>query len=282
MKSLTDIQMLRDERKAWLKADQTVGFVPTMGNLHDGHLQLVRAAKAECDVVVVSIFVNPMQFGKNEDLDNYPRTIEADKEKLASLGVDAVFLPSTAEMYPRGLDQQTFVEVPGISSILCGASRPGHFRGVATIVSKLFNMVQPDVAFFGEKDYQQLQVIRLMAKDLSMNLRIVGIPTEREHDGLAMSSRNGYLAACEREVAPSLYGYLLAVKRAIMNGQRNYAELEKRFAEEIDAAAFRTDYLAIRDASDLSEPDKNTSKLVVLVAAYLGTTRLIDNIYFDL
>ena len=187
MKSLTTVEDLRAQRSAWVQAGKTVGFVPTMGNLHNGHMQLVRAAKAECDIVVVSIFVNPMQFGKNEDLDNYPRTLDADKEKLESLGVDAVFLPSVAEMYPRGLEQQTFVEVPGISSILCGESRPGHFRGVATIVCKLFNMVSPDTAFFGEKDFQQLLIIRRLVRDLDLEVDIIGVPTVRESGFFSIS-----------------------------------------------------------------------------------------------
>ena len=282
MKKITTVDELRVLRKDCFINQQTVGFVPTMGNLHDGHLQLVKAAKARSDIVVVSIFVNPMQFGANEDLDSYPRTLEADMEKLSALEVDALFLPSVNEMYPRGLAQQTFVEVPDISQILCGASRPGHFRGVATIVCKLFNMVSPDVACFGEKDYQQLQVIRLMAKDLSMNLDIVGIPTEREASGLAMSSRNGYLSEVEREIAPTLYQTLKAIRQAIVAGERNYTTLETRFSVQLDKAGFKTDYLVIRNATDLTPASKNTPRLVILVAAYLGSTRLIDNLSFDL
>lgn len=282
MKKITTVDELRELRKDSFINQRTVGFVPTMGNLHNGHLQLVRAAKARCDIVVVSIFVNPMQFGANEDLDSYPRTLEADMEKLRELAVDALFLPSVDEMYPRGLAQQTFVEVPDISAILCGASRPGHFRGVATIVCKLFNMVSPDVAFFGEKDYQQLQVIKLMAKDLSMDLNIVGIPTERESSGLAMSSRNGYLSQAEHNIAPMLYQTLKAMRQAIMDGERNFASLETRFAAQIDKAGFKTDYLVIKNAADLTPASVDTSQLVILVAAYLGSTRLIDNLYVDL
>ena len=282
MKSLTTVNDLRALRSEWNKQGKIVGFVPTMGNLHDGHIKLVHAAKAKCDVVVVSIFVNPMQFGKNEDLDNYPRTLDADKAKLEAAGVAAVFLPSVAEMYPRGLEQQTFVEVPGISEILCGASRPGHFRGVATIVCKLFNMVAPDIAFFGEKDFQQLQVIRLMARDLSMNLDIVGVPTEREASGLAMSSRNGYLTDGERELAPQLYKLLSEMKSSILAGDNDYAALTEAFVGKINLAGFKTDYLAVKDATDLSEANAETTSLVILVAAYMGTTRLIDNIYFSL
>ncbi|MEQ5806419.1 pantoate--beta-alanine ligase [Alteromonas sp. NFXS44] len=281
MKSLTTVEDLRVQRSAWVQAGKTVGFVPTMGNLHNGHMQLVRAAKAECDIVVVSIFVNPMQFGKNEDLDNYPRTLDADKEKLENLGVDAVFLPSVAEMYPRGLEQQTFVEVPGISSILCGESRPGHFRGVATIVCKLFNMVSPDTAFFGEKDFQQLQVIRLMAKDLSMGLSINGVPTERETSGLAMSSRNGYLTAHEREIAPVIYQQLCDMKAAILAGETDFKSLISTVSAHINKSGFRTDYLAVKNAADLTDATAASTEFVILIAAYLGSTRLIDNIHFS-
>lgn len=282
MKSLTTVNDLRTLRSEWNKQGKVVGFVPTMGNLHNGHIQLVRAAKAKCDVMVVSIFVNPMQFGKNEDLDNYPRTLDADREKLEAEGVAAVFLPSVAEMYPRGLEQQTVIDVPGISDILCGASRPGHFRGVATIVCKLFNMVAPDIAFFGEKDFQQLQVIRQMVKDLSMNLRIVGVATEREASGLAMSSRNGYLTAAERETAPQLYKLLSAMKADVLAGKNDYTALTESYVNKINLAGFRTDYLAIKDATDLTDAHADTVNLVILVAVYLGSTRLIDNIYFSL
>ena len=191
MQVVDNIAALRALTREWKRDGNTVGFVPTMGNLHQGHLKLVKRAKAHNSKVVVSIFVNPLQFGQNEDLDAYPRTIEEDKQKLIEAGVDAVFMPSVRDMYPRGLDHQTFVEVPDISNILCGASRPGHFRGVATVVSKLFNMVHPDDAFFGEKDFQQLQVIRLMAQDLSTGIVIHGVETERDATGLALSSRNG-------------------------------------------------------------------------------------------
>ncbi|KTF05237.1 pantothenate synthetase [marine sediment metagenome] len=215
MKVLDSISALRDTVNTWRRHGETVGFVPTMGNLHDGHLKLVKKAKAHNDKVVVSIFVNPMQFGANEDLDAYPRTIEEDKAKLIAVGADAVFLPSVAEMYPAGLDAQTFVEVPGISDSHCGASRPGHFRGVATVVTKLFNMVQPDDAFFGEKDFQQLQVIRALARDLSMAVKVHGVPTEREASGLAMSSRNGYLTESEKATASAIFEEMQRVKASI-------------------------------------------------------------------
>ncbi|QJR81434.1 pantoate--beta-alanine ligase [Alteromonas pelagimontana] len=279
MESISDIHVLRETRRDWQMQNKVIGFVPTMGNLHNGHLQLVREAKAQCDIVVVSIFVNPMQFGANEDLDAYPRTLEADKEKLATLNVDVVFTPTISQMYPRGLEQQTFVEVPGISSMICGASRPGHFRGVATIVCKLFNMVQPNKAFFGQKDFQQLRVIKLMVQDLSMNLEVYGVPTEREVDGLAMSSRNGYLNAEQRCLAPQLYKVMTALKKEIEEGRRqDYPALSQEYCSKLDAAGFKTDYVEIRNASTLQQPSVEDSELVILIAAFVGKTRLIDNI----
>ena len=235
MKVVDSISTLRHTVNAWRRNGESVGFVPTMGNLHDGHLKLVKKAKAHNDNVVVSIFVNPMQFGANEDLDAYPRTIEEDKAKLISVGADAVFLPSVAEMYPAGLDAQTFVEVPGISDSHCGASRPGHFRGVATVVTKLFNMVQPDDAFFGEKDFQQLQVIRALARDLSMAVTIHGVPTEREASGLAMSSRNGYLSEEEKATASAIYEEMQRIKAGIEGGNINFSELEVSMVANLEA-----------------------------------------------
>ncbi|RDV24207.1 pantoate--beta-alanine ligase [Alteromonas aestuariivivens] len=278
MQVIETIQALRSQRQQWQQGNQKVGFVPTMGNLHNGHLQLVKAAKAQCDTVVVSIFVNPMQFGANEDLSTYPRTIEEDKARLEALGVDAVFLPPVAEMYPRGLDQQTFVEVPGISEMLCGASRPGHFRGVATIVCKLFNMVQPDKAFFGQKDYQQLQVIRLMVKDLSLPVEIHGIATERESDGLAMSSRNGYLSAQQRALAPRLHLLMQELKGELISGRRDFAALTEHYSRQLNQSGFRTDYVEVRNAENLMPATSSDTRMVILIAAYLGTTRLIDNL----
>lgn len=278
MLNLTTISDLRDARKNWRQAAKTVGFVPTMGNLHNGHLQLVREAKKHCDVVVVSIFVNPMQFGANEDLDAYPRTLEADQQKLMALGVDALFLPTAAIMYPKGLEQQTFVEVPGISDVVCGASRPGHFRGVATVVTKLFNMVQPDRAFFGEKDYQQLQVIKALVEDLSMDIEIYGVPTEREGSGLALSSRNGYLSEEQRHIAPLLSQLMQALRDDIIKGQRDYAALESHYTARLNEAGFRTDYVSVRHATTLQSAASEDKHVVILIAAYLGTTRLIDNL----
>ncbi|MCW8109240.1 pantoate--beta-alanine ligase [Alteromonas ponticola] len=280
MQIITTLAELRAWRKALYQQNKQVGFVPTMGNLHEGHLQLVQAARAQCDVVIASIFVNPMQFGENEDLDAYPRTLDADKTKLIAHHVDALFLPSVPEMYPRGIQQQTFVEVPGISDIICGTSRPGHFRGVATVVSKLFNMVQPDQAFFGEKDFQQLQVIKTMVKDLSMDILIQAVATERETDGLAMSSRNGYLNEMERKNAPNVYLALKSIRIAVEAGERDYRTLEANAKAFLDNKGFKTDYVTIRNADTLAEAHPADTNLVVLVAAYLHTTRLIDNLHF--
>jgi len=278
MKVIDSISTLRQTVNAWRRNGESVGFVPTMGNLHDGHLKLVKKAKAHNDNVVVSIFVNPMQFGANEDLDAYPRTIEEDKAKLISVGADAVFLPSVAEMYPAGLDAQTFVEVPGISDSHCGASRPGHFRGVATVVTKLFNMVQPDDAFFGEKDFQQLQVIRALARDLSMAVTIHGVPSEREASGLAMSSRNGYLSKEEKATASAIYEEMQRVKAGIEGGNIDFSELEGAMVANLEAKGFKKDYCQVVNASTFKAATANDKELVLLVAMFMGKTRLIDNL----
>lgn len=277
MQQLTSLEELR----AW-RAQLTgrVALVPTMGNLHEGHLKLVDRAKQLADHVVVSIFVNPMQFGANEDLDNYPRTFAADCMALAERGAHAVFAPTVADVYPRGLTQQTFIEVPGISDILCGASRPGHFRGVATVVAKLFNMVQPQVAIFGEKDFQQLQVIRLMTHDLSLPVDVVGMPTERAADGLALSSRNGYLSVEQRAIAPVLYKVLQHIAKRVQQGISAHTVLQEAKLT-IEQAGFRLDYLALHRRDDLAPASDNDTELVVLVAAFLGSTRLIDNLQFS-
>lgn len=282
MQTISEIMTLRERRRKWQIKGQSIAFVPTMGNLHQGHLSLVEAAKASADIVVVSIFVNPLQFGPDEDLDAYPRTLKADKEKLESLGVDVLFLPTVQDIYPRGLEQQTFVEVPGISYMICGASRPGHFRGVATIVCKLFNMVQPNKAFFGEKDYQQLQVIRAMVQDLSMNLEIHGVPTEREANGLAMSSRNGYLSTEQKQHAGILYATLQTFAKQVQEGRRDFGKLIKTHKETLIGSGFKPDYLEIRDAVNLLHPSYEDTELVILAAAFVGKTRLIDNIRFTI
>lgn len=282
MQTLSNITSLREKRREWQLSGQRIAFVPTMGNLHAGHLSLVKEAKANAHIVVVSIFVNPLQFGAEEDLDNYPRTLAEDSAQLAALGVDILFTPSVKDIYPRGLEQQTFVEVPGISYMICGASRPGHFRGVATIVSKLFNMVQPNIAFFGEKDYQQLQVIKAMVTDLSMNVEVVGVPTKRHTDGLAMSSRNGYLTDEERAIAPTIAQVLTHIKTQIESGNRKFSQLVTEGNATLEAAGFKPDYIEIREASTLQTASFEDKELVILGAAFLGKTRLIDNFQIHL
>ena len=277
MITLDSIAALRTQVDAWRRGGN-VAFVPTMGNLHQGHLALVRAARSMADRVVVSIFVNPLQFGAGEDFASYPRTLEADSAMLMGEGADLLFAPGPEIMYPRPQEEQTRVEVPGLSELLCGHTRPGHFVGVATVVCKLFNMVQPDIALFGKKDYQQLMVIRRMAEDLAMPVRVVGMDTVREASGLAMSSRNGYLTEQERAVAPILYRVLTGLAAELRRGSEDYAGLQAQAAIELDENGFRTDYIAVRRADDLAEPAPGEPRLVVLAAAYLGRARLIDNI----
>jgi pantoate--beta-alanine ligase len=278
MLSHSTLDELRASVGTWRKGGERIAFVPTMGNLHAGHLKLVAEARRRADRLVVSIFVNPMQFGEGEDFDAYPRTLEEDRSKLIAAGVDLLFTPSVSAIYPSGSQRQTRVEVPGLSDILCGASRPKHFVGVATIVCKLFNMVQPDLAVFGEKDYQQLMVIRRMVADLAIPIEIVGSSTVREDDGLAMSSRNGYLNAEQRAKAPLLYRTLQSTAEAIQAGRRDYASLEEAAVKSLGEAGFSPDYYAIRRAQDLEPPGEPEESLVILAAAYLGTTRLIDNL----
>jgi pantoate--beta-alanine ligase len=282
MQIISDIPVLREQRRVWQANAKIIAFVPTMGNLHQGHLNLVREAKKHADVVVVSIFVNPMQFGPDEDLDAYPRTLDDDAALIDELGVSVLFVPKVSDIYARGLEQQTFVEVPGISYMICGASRPGHFRGVATIVCKLFNMVQPNLAFFGEKDFQQLQVIKAMVTDLSMNLRVIGVNTTRESDGLAMSSRNQYLNPQQRALAPILYQQLNLIADAIEHGRRDFSALVAKCKAQLVEQGFNPDYIEIRNAESLLPPGHEDTDLVILAAAFLGKTRLIDNIQIQL
>lgn len=281
MKFIETLSTLRETRQQWRQAQLRVAFVPTMGNLHDGHIELVRQARQRADVVIVSIFVNPMQFGANEDLDAYPRTLDADKAKLEAEGVEALFFPAASDIYPRGLNEQTFVEVPGISELWCGASRPGHFRGVATIVCKLFNMVQPDVACFGEKDFQQLQVIRTMVEDLSLPIEIVGIPTRRQADGLALSSRNGYLTESERKQATQIYATMNAMRDALCNRIASQATIINQAVSQLEGAGFKRDYVAVCNARTLQPAKDTDTDLVILIAAFMGKTRLIDNLHFS-
>ncbi|MFN4340521.1 MAG: pantoate--beta-alanine ligase [Azonexus sp.] len=259
-----------------LKHCGRIVFVPTMGNLHAGHISLMEQARAHGDTVVASIFVNRLQFGPNEDFDKYPRTFEADCEKLAAAGVDVLFAPTEADLYPE--PQEYFIEPPGIQNVLDGEFRPGHFRGVATVVTKLFNCVQPAAAVFGKKDYQQLMVIRNMTRQLALPIDIIGGETVRAADGLALSSRNGYLSEAERAEAPRLYRVLNAIRDALRQGETDIARLEKSAIAQLDAAGWKTDYVAVRQQSDLAMPKGVDVPLVVLGASRLGATRLIDNI----
>lgn len=271
------------ELRAFLdsRSHQRVGFVPTMGNLHAGHCQLVTLAKNHADLVVVSIFVNPLQFGVNEDFGSYPRTLQADCEKLEAVGADVVFAPAVEEMYPdfdgHDLHQQMVIQPPPLADDLCGASRPGHFAGVATVVAKLFNMVKPQVAVFGKKDYQQLMVIRALVRQLNFDIQIVAGETVREPSGLAMSSRNGYLSAAEKNQAAQLQQQLLRIKQALLDGRRDYAGLCEQAGFELKQQGWQVDYVDIRRQQSLTLPDAQTTDWVILVAARLGKTRLIDN-----
>jgi len=269
---------LRTRVAQWRRDGQSVAFVPTMGNLHAGHGSLVRRASGLARRVVVSVFVNPLQFGPNEDFGAYPRTPEEDRALLESLGVDVLFVPEVDDIYPRGQETTARVHVPGLEDILCGAFRPGHFMGVATVVTKLLNLVQPDVALFGEKDFQQLMIIRRAATDLCMPMEIVGVPTTREPDGLAMSSRNRYLSADERRLAPRIYAELERARVAIESGARDYAAIEDAGLQALRTAGFRPDYFSVRDAATLSLPEPASRELVVLTAARIGRARLIDNV----
>lgn len=262
----------------WRKARETIALVPTMGNLHAGHISLVDKARELGECVAVSIFVNPLQFGPSEDFEKYPRTLEADTQLLKKAGVDVVFAPSAQDLYPGGYPPATTVSVAGaLTEILCAPFRPGHFTGVATVVNILFNVVAPDVAIFGEKDYQQLAVIRRMTTDLGLAIRVVGAPTLRDPDGLAMSSRNQYLSDEERKRAARLYATLQWVGQQLQAGRRDFAALSQEGQGRLVKAKFNPQYLDIRTA-DLDPPAESTRNFVVLTAAYLGTTRLIDNL----
>jgi len=278
MRTVHTIAELRAQVATWRRAGERVAFVPTMGNLHRGHIHLVERARERAPRTVASVFVNPTQFGPNEDYAGYPRTLEDDARQLAAAELDVLFAPTVAEMYPRPLDDMTQVTVPELSGVLCGASRPIHFRGVATVVSKLFNMVQPDVALFGEKDWQQLIVIRRLVADLDFPIEIVGVPTVREADGLALSSRNGYLTAEERAIAPVLYATLTACAERVRAGERDYERLADEAKARLSAAGFRPDYFEIRRAHDLRLPADGGADLRILAAAWLGRARLIDNL----
>ncbi len=269
---------LRDTLDVWRHHDDHVALVPTLGNLHMGHSSLVDTAREHAERVVVSVYVNPTQFGPDEDYEDYPRTLERDTRRLRKVGADVLFVPEDDTIYPFGHDCATIVSVPGLTENFCGAHRPGHFDGVTTVVARLFALVQPDVAIFGQKDYQQQLVIRFMAEDLSLPIRIVTAPTVRADDGLAMSSRNAYLTDEERPVAPRLYETLQAIGTELQNGKRDFAALEATGLEKLKASGFRVDYLAVRRAENLAVPDRDCDELVVLAAAWLGRARLIDNV----
>lgn len=271
------LPLLRQHIRRLRQEGKRVALVPTMGNLHDGHMKLVDEAKARADVVIVSIFVNPMQFDRPDDLVRYPRTLQEDCEKLNKRKVDYIFAPAVEEIYPQGLEGQTYVDVPGLSTMLEGASRPGHFRGVSTIVSKLFNLIQPDIACFGEKDFQQLALIRKMVADMSYDIEIVGVPIIRAKDGLALSSRNSYLTAEQRKIAPGLHNVMNSIAEKLIAGNRELQEIIAIAEQELNEKGFRADDIQIRDADTLQELTETSKRAVILAAAWLGQARLIDN-----
>lgn len=277
MQVIRSKEELREILAAWRHHDEHVALVPTMGNLHQGHVSLVDLARQHAERVVVSVYVNPTQFGPGEDFAEYPRTFERDTRRLRKVRADVLFAPDDAAVYPFGFDVATIISVPGLTENFCGASRPGHFDGVTTVVARLFALVQPDVAVFGQKDYQQQLVIRHMAEDLSLPIRIITAPTVRETDGLAMSSRNAYLTDDEHQVAPGLHRVLRHIGEQLQNGKRDFGSLETAGRNALTEAGFRVDYLAIRRAQNLAEPDRDCDELVVLAAVFLGKARLIDN-----
>ena len=281
MQTVQDAAGLRATIRGWRLQGQTVGFVPTMGNLHEGHHSLIKLARARADRVVASVFVNPTQFGPGEDFERYPRTLAQDQAGLAEMDCDLLFAPDVATIYPFGAAQSVSVHLPGITDTLEGAHRPGHFDGVATVVCKLFNLVQPDVAVFGQKDFQQLKVIERMVRDLALPLKVVGAPTLRAADGLALSSRNQYLSEAERALAPQIHETLLKMRELLEKGHARKV-IEQVATSTLERAGFQPDYAVIRRADDLDEPaDDERQGLVALIAARLGSTRLIDNLPFD-
>lgn len=278
METVTTSAVVRERVRGWHREGRRVAFVPTMGNLHAGHVSLIEAARRHGERFVASIFVNPMQFGPNEDFAHYPRTPREDERMLSTAGCDLMFMPEVAEIYPYGAERATRVEVPGLSRILDGEFRPGHFEGVSTVVAKLFHIVEPDVAVFGEKDFQQLAVIRRMVEELCMPVEIVAAPTARDADGLAMSSRNQYLTPAERALAPKIYATLQAAATRVRSGEADFASIERSGFKALEGAGFRPDYFSLRQAADLSPPSAASRELVVLTAARLGRARLIDNV----
>ncbi len=278
METVTTSAVVRERVRGWHREGRRVAFVPTMGNLHPGHVSLIEAARRHGERFVASIFVNPMQFGPNEDFAHYPRTPREDQRMLSTAGCDLMFMPEVAEIYPYGSERATRVDVPGLSRILDGEFRPGHFEGVSTVVAKLFHIVEPDVAVFGEKDFQQLAVIRRMVAELCMPVEIVAAPTARDADGLAMSSRNQYLTPAERALAPKIYATLQAAANRVRAGDAEFASIERSGLQALENAGFRLDYFCVRQAADLGAPAPEARELVVLTAARLGRARLIDNV----
>jgi pantoate--beta-alanine ligase len=278
MDTVTTISAVREHVRRWRNEGRRVAFVPTMGNLHAGHMSLIEAARSHGDRFVASIFVNPMQFGPNEDYAQYPRTPQQDESMLAAAGCNLMFMPDVGSIYPNGSERATRVDVPSLSRILDGEFRPGHFEGVSTIVATLLHIVEPDVAVFGEKDFQQLTIVRRMVADLCLPVEIVGAPTVRDSDGLAMSSRNQYLSGAERQVAPRIYQTLLVAANRLQAGDTEFASIERTGVEALEKAGMKPDYFSIRRAQDLGTPQSDTKHLVVLTAARLGKARLIDNV----
>ena len=278
MHSVSSKEELREHLREWRAAGDHIALIPTMGNLHAGHLSLIALAREHAEKIVVSIFVNPTQFGEGEDFDKYPQTLDRDKRRLLLAGVDLLFVPAVDTLYPFGLEDATSVTVPVLSREYCGEFRPGHFEGVSSVVTRLFGLVQPDVAVFGQKDYQQQLIIRRMTADLNFPIRIVTGETIREEDGLALSSRNQYLSDEERAIAPGIFRVLQKIGDALQAGKRNYNELQDAATDDLVSAGFAPEYVSIRRAENLAEPDRDCDELVVFVAARLGETRLIDNI----
>jgi pantoate--beta-alanine ligase len=278
VQTVSTTNLLREQLADWRRAGDHIALVPTMGNLHRGHLSLVEMARQHAERIVVSIFVNPTQFDDGEDYENYPRTLERDTRHLDRINADLLFVPDVDTMYPFGIDNATSVTVPVLTKDLCGSFRPGHFDAVTSVVSRLFSLVMPDVAVFGEKDFQQLTVIRRLAHDLSLSVEIVAAPTVRDDDGLAMSSRNQLLTDEERTIAPGLFATLAEIGKDLESGKRNFDEMEKKAMADLKKLGFKPEYVSIRRAENLEAPDRDTDELVVLAAAKLGKARLIDNL----
>lgn len=278
MDVINDKEELLEQLDAWRQHGEHIALVPTMGNLHPGHASLCDLAREHAERVIVTVYVNPTQFGEDEDFNDYPRTIERDTMRLRKIGADILYIPSDETVYPFGHDCATIVSVPGLTENFCGASRPGHFDGVTTVVARFFAIVQPDVAVFGQKDYQQQLVIRYMTEDLGLPIRIITAPTVREDDGLAMSSRNQYLSDEDRKIAPLLHQIIDQIGAELESGNREYEKLEAGGNKDLEDAGFKIDYLAIRRAENLTAPNRASDELVVIAAVYLGGARLIDNV----